>query len=99
MIDYVERGRMINGAYYAGELRPTPGNRKKEATKTDSRCSALEGNAPAYTLQFAMTAATECGFKSFLTPLILLIWLLRTSICSQNRNPIFVVHGMEAMKA
>ena len=37
--------------------------------------------------------------KSFLIPHILLIWLLLTSICSQNGNPIFAVHSMKAMKA
>ena len=44
MIDYIEQGRTINGAYYAGE--PTPGYPKKEARKTDSRCSALAGQRP-----------------------------------------------------
>ena len=41
----------------------TPGNRKKEARKTDSRCSALAGLVPAHTPQVAMTAATECKFE------------------------------------
>ena len=39
------------------------GNHKKEARLTDSRCSVLGGQRPAYTTQVAMTSATECGFK------------------------------------
>ena len=49
MIDYLEQGRTINGAYYAGELRRL----RQEA----------QDNALAHTSQVAMTAATECGFK------------------------------------
>ena len=39
MIDYIEHGRTMNGRIEAA----TPGNRKKEARKTDSRCSAFAG--------------------------------------------------------
>ena len=38
-----------------------PGNRKKEARKTDSRCSALAGQRPCP--HVSMTAATECGYE------------------------------------
>ena len=40
-----------------------PGNRKKEARKTDSLrfVLLLQDNAPAWTSQVAMTAVTECG--------------------------------------
>ena len=40
-----------------------PGNRKKEARKTDSQCSVLAGQHPCHLSQVAMTAATECGFE------------------------------------
>ena len=40
-----------------------PGNRKKGARKTDSRCFEEQDNAPDHTFQVAMTAATECGYK------------------------------------
>ena len=45
MIDYLEQGHTINGAYYAAELRRLhwSGNCKKEERKIDSRCSALVG--------------------------------------------------------
>ena len=45
MIDYLEQGRTINGAYYAGELR-----------KTDSRCSVLVVQRPYPHVTIAMTA-------------------------------------------
>ena len=41
----------------------TPGNCKKEAWKTDSCVPLLQANAPTYTSQVDMTAATECGFE------------------------------------
>ena len=40
-----------------------PGNHKKDARKTDSRCSTLAGQPPVRTSQVAMTAATELGFE------------------------------------
>ena len=40
MLEYLEQGRMTNGAYYAGELR----NCKEEARKTYSWCSTLSGH-------------------------------------------------------
>ena len=54
MIDYLERGHKINGAYYAGKLRQLHqeitrkrrGKITKEARKTDSRCFALAGQRP-----------------------------------------------------
>ena len=51
MIDYLEQGRTINR------------NRKKEARKTDSRCSDLGGQRHAHTSQIAMTAVSECSPK------------------------------------
>ena len=44
MIDYLEQGRTINSAYYAGELRLV--NRQKEARKIELRCSALPVQRP-----------------------------------------------------
>ena len=43
MFDYLEQGRTINGAYYAGQLRRLCQEivSKKVARKTDSRSSAL----------------------------------------------------------
>ena len=47
IIDYLEQGRTINGAYYADEMRwLCQGIAKKEARKTDPPCSALAGLCP-----------------------------------------------------
>ena len=43
IIDYLEQGHTINGAYYAGEFRRL---RQKRRVKTDSRCSAFAGQRP-----------------------------------------------------
>ena len=60
---------MINGAYYAGELRWL---RQEIARKRRGKLSRgvlfLQNNAPAHTSQVAMTAATECGFEIFPHP-------------------------------
>ena len=45
MIGYLEQGRTMNGAYYAGELR-LPGNSKKEERNTDLRYSTLAEQGP-----------------------------------------------------
>ena len=82
MIDYLEHGRMINSAYYAGELRWLCKEIAKKRRKLTQGILLLQDNAPAHTSQVAMTAATELKF--FLIPHILLIWLLQPSICSQN---------------
>ena len=64
MIDYLEQGRMINGAYYAGELKRL---RQKSAIKGQgklTRCVLLlQDNAPAHTSQVAMISATECEYE------------------------------------
>ena len=64
MIDYLEQGRMINGAYYAGKLRQL---RQKFARKRRGKLTCgvllLQDNIPAHTSQVAMTAATEYGFE------------------------------------
>ena len=85
MIDYLEQGRTINGAYYAAEQRRL---RQEIARKGRGKLAGvvllLHVNAPAHTSQVAMTNATECGFEVLPHPHILLIWPLLTSVCSQN---------------
>ena len=60
MIDYLEQGHTINGAYYAGELRRL---RQEIARKWQGMLTRsvllLQNNAPAHTSQVAMTASTE----------------------------------------
>ena len=69
IIDYLEQGRTINGAYYAGQLRrlcqEIARNRRGKLTRG---VLLLPDNAPAHTSQVAMTAATECGFEILLHP-------------------------------
>ena len=85
MIDYLERGLMINGAYYVGEMRRIWQEiARKRRGKLTLGVLLLQDNAPTHTSQVATTAATECGFEILPHPHILLIWLLLTSICSQN---------------
>ena len=64
MIDYLEQGRMINGAYYAGELRrlhqKIARTRRRKLTRG---VLLLKDNATAHTSQVIMTAATECRFE------------------------------------
>ena len=64
MIDYLEQGRTINGAYYAAEMSRLRQEiaRKRRGKLTRDVLFLLE-NAPAHTSQVAMTAATECGFE------------------------------------
>ena len=57
MVDYLEEGRTINGAYYAEELR---GKRRGKLTRG---VLLLQDNATARKSQAAMAAATECGFE------------------------------------
>ena len=63
-IDYLEQGRMINGAYYAGKLRRL---RQEIARKWQEKLTCgvllLQKNAPVYSSQVVMIAATECGFE------------------------------------
>ena len=70
MIDYPEQQcRTINGAYYAGVLRPLyQENRNKEALKLTRCVLLLQDNTPAHTSQVAMATAIECGFEILLHP-------------------------------
>ena len=64
MIDYLEQGCTINGAYYAAELRRLRQEiARKRTGKSTQGVLLLQDNAPAHTSQVAMTAATECGFE------------------------------------
>ena len=64
MIDYLEKGRTINGAYYAGSQEIE----RKRRGKLTRGILLLQDNAPAHTPQVAMTVATECGFEIFPHP-------------------------------
>ena len=84
MIDYLEQGCMINNAYHAGKLRQLSQEiTRKRRGKLTCGVLLLQDKAIAHAPQVAMTAATQCGLKTFLVPHILLNWLLLTSICSQ----------------
>ena len=64
MVDYLEEGRTINGAYYAEELRRLRQEIvRKRRGKLTRGVLLLQDNAPAHTSQVAMAAATECGFE------------------------------------
>ena len=63
MIEYLEQGRTINGANYAGKLRwLCQVIARKRRGKLTPGVLLLHDNAPAHTSQVAMTAAIECGF-------------------------------------
>ena len=64
MIDCLEQGRTINGAYYADELRWMRHEiTRKRRGKLTRGVLLLHDNVPAHTSQVAMAAATECGFE------------------------------------
>ena len=64
MIYYLEQGRAMSSAYYAGELRRLRQEIPRKRREKLTRCVLLvQDNAPAHVSQVAMTAATECGFE------------------------------------
>ena len=64
MVNYLEEGRTINGAYYAEELRWLCQEIvRKRRGKLTWGILLLQDNAPAHTSQVAIAAVTECGFK------------------------------------
>ena len=64
MIDYLEQGRMINSAYFAGVLRQLRQEiARKRRGKLTHAVLLLQYKAPAHTSQVAMTATTESGFE------------------------------------
>ena len=88
MIDYLEQGCTINGAYYAGESRRLHREiTRRRRGKMTHGVLILQENAPAHTSYTVITARLNVELKFFLTPHILLIWLLLTSICSQTEIP------------
>ena len=98
MNDYLEQGRTLKGAYNAGILRRLRQEiARKRLGKLTRGVLLLQDNAPVYTSQVTMTAAPECGFEILPHPLYFLD--MAPSDCSKNRNPIFVVHCLKAMKA
>ena len=70
MIDYLEQGRTINSAYYAGKLRRL---RQKIARKRRGKLTCgvllLQDNTSAHTSQVVMFPATVVNLKSLLTPI------------------------------
>ena len=63
MVDYLEEVHMINGAYYAEELRWLPQDIvKKIRGKFTQGVLLLQDNAPAHISENAMAAATKCHF-------------------------------------
>ena len=84
MIDYPEQGCMINSAYYAGELKWLCQEiARKRPEKLSCGVLLLQDSAPAH-MSLPRLLRLNVDLKSFLNPYILLIWLLLTSICSQN---------------
>ena len=64
MIDYLEKGSTINGAYYADELRRLREEiKKKRHGKFRRGVWLLQDNAPAHISHVAIAAATDCGFR------------------------------------
>ena len=60
IIDYLEQGSMIKGAYYAGGLRQLRQEiTRKRRGKQTRGVLLMHDNAPANTSQVTMTAATE----------------------------------------
>ena len=56
MVDYLEEGRKIYGAYYQEIV-------KKRRGMLTRGVLLLQDNAPAHTSQVAMAAATKCSFE------------------------------------
>ena len=64
MVDYLQQGRTINGAYYAAESRRLRQEIARKRRGKLTRCVLLlQDSATAHTSQVIMTAATECGFE------------------------------------
>ena len=70
MIDYLEQGHMINGAYYAGELRQLGQEiARKRQEKLTCGVLLLQDNAPAHMSQVAWLLRLNVDLKSFLIPI------------------------------
>ena len=68
MVDYLEEGHKINGAYYAEELRRLHQEIVKKRRKLTRGVLLLQHNAPAHTSSVAMAAVTKCSFQVLLCP-------------------------------
>ena len=64
MVDYLAEGHMINGVYYAEELRWLHQEIvNKRRGKLTRGILPLQDNAPAHTSQVAIATMTKCSFK------------------------------------
>ena len=71
MVDYLEEGSMINGAYYAEKLRRLCQKIVKIRGKLTRGLLCLLGNAQAHSSQVAVGARLNAASRSFLVPHIL----------------------------
>ena len=70
MVDYLEEGQMINGAYYAEELRRLhQENVRKRSGELTRGILLLQDNAPTQMSQVGMAVATECSLDALPDPL------------------------------
>ena len=63
MVNYLEEGRKINNASYAGDLRRLRQEVAKKREKLTQSVLLLQDNAPAHTYQAAIATVTECSFE------------------------------------
>ena len=64
MVDHLEEGHTINGAYYGEELRQLHQEIvKKRRGKLTQGVLLLQNDVPVHTTQVAVAAATKCSFK------------------------------------
>lgn len=64
MVDYLERGKTITGAYYAGLLHKLrDAIKEKRRGKLSKKIIFHQDNAPAHTSNVAMAAIHDCGFE------------------------------------
>ena len=104
MFDYLEGGRMINGVYYAGELRQLRQEiARKRREKLTLGLMLMQDNAAAHMSQTSchdcMTAATKCGFAILPHPPYSTDMAPSDFYLFPNWHPILEVHSMESMKA
>ena len=98
MVDYLEGGRTIKGAYYSAELRQLRQKivKKRRGTLTQG-VLLLQDNAPAHTSQVAMATAIKCSFEVLPHPSYS-TGLAPLDFCFQIWKLSFVVGILEAMK-
>ena len=97
IVDYLEEGRTLNGAYYAEKrTRLRQEIVRKRRRKLTRGVLLLQDNMPAQMSQVTMPAATHCGFEVLPHPPFSPD--SSPSICSQSWKLVFVVEISEAMK-